>query len=217
VAIEARLTQLERVETMRARLLDAALECLVAKGYSELSTNDVVRRAGVSRGALAHHFPTKAELLAAVSHHLLDQGAAVFRASFLALEPHRHTIAEAIDLLWSFYAGAEFAAMVELIVAARTDPVLQEALADGPERIATVVIEVFAELFPEAAQNTEAEPLLRATLAMLGGLALQTIVDNDRYGHQAALRELIKTIGSATFEPNGPGGGASLSTRQEQP
>lgn len=200
MSVEARPTQVERVEAMRARLLDATLDCLVAKGYSELSTNDVVRRAGVSRGALAHHFPTKAELLAAAADRLLERGAADFRAIFNALEPQRHTIGEAIDLLWSFYDGSEFAAMVELIVAARTDPVLREVLADGPEQIAAVVIEVFGEIFPDAARNPEAEQLLRATLAMLAGLALQTIVDNDRHGQQAALRELIKTIGSAAFE-----------------
>lgn len=203
MALGTRLTQEERVEAMRSRLLDATLDCLVAKGYGELSTNDVVRRAGVSRGALAHHFPTKAELLAAAADRLLERGARDFRTKFLALDPRRHTIGEAIDLLWSFYDGSEFAALVELSVAARTDPVLREVLAEGPENIACVVIELFRELFPDAADNPEAALLVRATLALLAGLALQTIVDNDRHGHQAALRELIKTFGSAAFAPTG--------------
>ena len=70
---------------MRARLLDATVDCLVAGGYAKLSTNDVVRRAGVSRGALAHHFPTKSELVAAAGTRLIERRAAEFRATFRAV------------------------------------------------------------------------------------------------------------------------------------
>src|ERR1041385_7343752 len=70
---ERRITQLERVEAMRARLLDATADLLAERGFTATSTNDVVRRAGVSRGALAHHFPTKADLMAAASEHIVAQ------------------------------------------------------------------------------------------------------------------------------------------------
>lgn len=191
-----RQTQAERVVAMRARLLDSTLECLVELGYSQMSTNDVVRRAGVSRGALAHYFPTKAELVAAAGERLIEERAAEFEAMFLALPRERQTVTEALDVLWSYYEGPPFAALLELIVAARTDSELRAVLADGPERITAAAFAVFVKLFPEITGNPSAEPLLRLALAALGGIALQTIVDGDSHGHHAELRETIKTIGA---------------------
>ena len=48
---------------MRQRLLEATVECLVERGWSGTSTTLVSERAGVSRGAQLHHFPTKGDLV----------------------------------------------------------------------------------------------------------------------------------------------------------
>jgi AcrR family transcriptional regulator len=189
---------------MRARLLEATVDCLLANGYSELSTNDVVRRAGVSRGALAHHFPTKAELVAAAGEQLIEQAAIQFRASFLKLPANERTVARALDLLWSYYEGPTFTALLELIVASRTNPELRSVVADAPARIAATALEVFVELFPEMAENGFAEPMIQATLALFAGLALQTIVDGDRQGQHAAVRELFKQIGTVAVPTRPP-------------
>src|SRR5215470_16496508 len=60
-----RRTQAERSAATQARLLDAALQCLVELGYAGTTTTVVAERAGVSRGAQLHHFPTRAALVAA--------------------------------------------------------------------------------------------------------------------------------------------------------
>lgn len=198
-----RVRQAERVEAMRARLLDATVECLVDKGYAAMSTNDVVRCAGVSRGALAHHFPTKADLLAAASERILARRTEEFRETFMRLPAKRRTIEQAIDQLWTIYDGPAFAAFLELVVAARTNPELREVLTDGPEQIATAAFDMFAELFPEILDNSLAEQLVQATLALFGGLALQTLVDGDRDGKHAALREHLKTLSKLAF-PRSP-------------
>ena len=58
---------------MRQRLLDATVECLVERGWSGTSTTLVSERAGVSRGAQLHHFPTKNDLVVAAVEHLSEQ------------------------------------------------------------------------------------------------------------------------------------------------
>ena len=65
-----RRTQEERSATTRAALLDATVDCLVEYGYANLTTTRVVERAGVSRGAQVHHFPTKAQLVTEAVRHL---------------------------------------------------------------------------------------------------------------------------------------------------
>src|SRR3954467_9807053 len=71
-AAAARLPQEERTRAMRARLLEATVELLVEKGYAGTSTTLVSERAGVSRGAQLHHFPTKQDLVVAAVQHLTE-------------------------------------------------------------------------------------------------------------------------------------------------
>src|SRR4051794_25310798 len=61
-----RRTQAERSETTRKQLLHAAAKLIRQKGFGGLRTTEVASVAGVSRGALMHHFPNKHALVVAV-------------------------------------------------------------------------------------------------------------------------------------------------------
>jgi AcrR family transcriptional regulator len=188
-----RRTQAERVEAMRERLLDATLDLLAERGWAEVSTNDVVRHARVSRGALAHHFPSKAALMEAAARRVIEQKTADFEAAFDALAPDQRTVEHALDLLWSYFQGPDFAALLELIVAARTNPDLREVLADAPERIIDAALAIFFDLFPRTGTNPDAAVGLRATFAMMTGMAVNAVLDeDDRRGHNGELLEWLK-------------------------
>src|SRR3569832_837711 len=76
-----RTQAMRRAET-RTRLLDATVECLIELGYAGTTTPIECERAGRSRGALLHHFPTKTELvIAAVTHLAAQTGARLNRVS----------------------------------------------------------------------------------------------------------------------------------------
>ena len=82
-----RRTQAERSAETTTKLLDAASDCLVDLGWAGLSTNEVCRRAGVSRGALLHHYPTKLELIAAAIALITDRRIEESRVTLSTL-PH---------------------------------------------------------------------------------------------------------------------------------
>lgn len=65
-----RRTQAQRSEATRGALIAAARRLFTARGYEDVGTEEIVRAAGVSRGALYHHFGGKAELLEAVYERL---------------------------------------------------------------------------------------------------------------------------------------------------
>ena len=118
-------TQAERTALTRTKLLDAAASCLAELGYGRTSTTEICRRAGVSRGAQLHHFPTKADLVSAALDHVFERRVDEFRALMETLPSGPERIDGAIDVLWSVFQGETFAAWFELATAARTEPELQ--------------------------------------------------------------------------------------------
>jgi AcrR family transcriptional regulator len=179
---------------MRARLLDATIDCLAASGYGGLSTNDVVRRAGVSRGALAHHFPSKTDLVVAAGQRLIAERAAEFRRRFADVPVGERTVGNALEVLWSFFDSDTFAAIVELDVAARTHRELRRSLAGTSEQVAELTRTVFLECFPEYGDRPFLDEVLRAIVALFTGFALQGMLDDDPLGGRQAVRDLLSAL-----------------------
>ena len=180
----------------RARLLDATIACLAERGYRATSTNDIVRRAHVSRGALAHHFRNRAELVSAAAQRLIDQRATEFRERFGAIEPERRTPAEALDVLWSFYDSPGCAALLELMIAARHEPELAPVMAPMPDQIAGLTATIFAEFFPQLAPLPYLDEALRSVNALFTGLALAGLTGADVREGVAEIRGFVQTLAS---------------------
>nr|WP_204332428.1 TetR/AcrR family transcriptional regulator [Geodermatophilus sabuli] len=124
-------------------ILDAAVACLVEDGYAGASTLAVQARAGVSRGRLLHHFPSRAELLVAAAEHLSTTVLAEVQlraAALMADQPAGpERVDRAIDLMWATFREPPFWAAVELWTAARTDPELRVALRAEERRLRAAI------------------------------------------------------------------------------
>lgn len=68
--MEEKSRRAEYAEATRSALLEAGLELFAERGYADTSTEEIVRRARVTRGALYHHFSGKAELFRSVVEEL---------------------------------------------------------------------------------------------------------------------------------------------------
>ncbi|MDL9937827.1 TetR/AcrR family transcriptional regulator [Gordonia sp. ABSL1-1] len=167
-----RRTQAQRTAATRTRVLDAAIETLVELGYARTTTQEVNRRAGVSRGALLHHFPTREALLVAAVEHLVAR-----RIAEILAQPR--TGDEDLEILVGALRGPHFDAALELWVAARTDPALRAALIPLEASFADAIAAGSRELFGD--RYTRAQIELTAELAR--GLAVSAILrdpDEDR-------------------------------------
>lgn len=157
---------------MRQRLLDAAVGCLIELGVAGTTTLAVQRAAGTSRGALLHHFPTHADLLAASVAELVkrnEQAVAASRAD--VTQPH-DKLRAAIGAL--AFAGRQpaYLAELELWAVARTDAPLKQALTAAERTARREIDRVYAELFGKWA-DSEAYPVAAAlTQNFLRGLAI---------------------------------------------
>lgn len=167
-----RRTQEERREATRAALLDATIDCLVEYGYNGVTTTRVVARAGVSRGAQVHHFPTKAELVSEAVRHLSHRRTLEMASQIQALPKGAKRVEAVLDLLWASHAGPLFLAALELWVAARTDKELADALVTVDREVTAQIWEGAEELFGPVSRNREFTEDLETALATMRGLAL---------------------------------------------
>ena len=188
----------------RALLLDATVECLFDLGYSNTTTTEIAKRAGVSRGAQLHHFPTKAALVTTAVDHLFTRRVEEFRAAFAQLPAAVDPAGAAIDLLWTMFSGPTFYAWLELVVAARTDAALRRTVAAIAQRFIDNVQRTFRELFAVSAEPGPFFDIAPAlTFAVLQGLALEKIllIDDARL---TIVIEFLKRLSPLVIPPPTP-------------
>lgn len=165
-------TQAERTATMRATLLDAAIDSLVEWGYSRTTTQGIARRAGVSRGAQLHHFPTKESLVVAAVEHLVEKRMAEILTASAPAD-------RGIDALADAFSGPLFYAALELWVAARTDPALHAAMVPLERTITEALHGGCAELFGDRFDSEAIE----LSIELVRGMAVSALFrtqDADR-------------------------------------
>ncbi|WP_300018520.1 TetR/AcrR family transcriptional regulator [Pseudonocardia sp.] len=131
----------ERTAESRTRILDAAVACLVESGYAGATTLRIQARAGVSRGRLLHHFPSREVLLVAASHHLANRrlAAAIERVDDDAALTGTARLDRGVELMWRTFAEPYFWAAVELWTAARTDADLRGVLLPQERELGTAI------------------------------------------------------------------------------
>ncbi len=163
-------TQVERTAATRAKLLDATLESLVELGYARTTTQGIAARAGLSRGAQLHHFPTKESLVVAAVEHIAVKRESEIRAELGS----RHDLGRALELLSEAFAGPLFLAALELWVAARTEPALRRALLPLERRVAEALTALGADLLGVPADAHS----LELTIELVRGLGMAVLFNS---------------------------------------
>jgi AcrR family transcriptional regulator len=194
-------TQQQRREETRRALLDAAVESLIEVGFARTTTLEVQRRAQVSRGALLHHFPSKAELLVAAVDHLAEMRAREMKAFASQLPPERAEPTEldvaagndartqiVLDLLWQCFSSTFFLVTMELRTAARTDPELRRVLTAAERSLRERIVAQSRTLFGKTvADHPGLERALDLTLQLMIGAAMSSVL----HGESAQIDTLI--------------------------
>jgi AcrR family transcriptional regulator len=171
---------------MRLRLLEATVDCLVELGWAGTTTTVVSRRAGVSRGAQLHHFPSKQALVVAAVEHLSDRRQDDMRASAAFLTDERR-IRGGLEILAAQFVSPVFFAALELWVAARTDSELREAVGPLERRIGRETHLYALELLDIDEARGDNRQLVQATLDLLRGLGLAASLSDDTLRRAAVL------------------------------
>jgi AcrR family transcriptional regulator len=180
-----------RARITREKLLTAALECVSDLGYRGATMDEIVARAGLSRGAQMHHFPTKLDLMEAAFDYMLSNLIEDIRKHTDGIRERRERPEEVFEYLWKkHFSGWIFSITMEIVVASRSDPDLMARAAPISERFHRGLDDCWYILCRDSTMKESRLVLvLNLTMTLLRGMGFQKVLwDRPEYFDQL-LRE----------------------------
>ncbi len=206
-------------EASIAQILSAAVRVLARQGYARTSLMDIAREAGMSKGAVHYHFPSKDDLMGAVLTHACD---AVRERTVAAWSGERAEALEALRAsvreLWTARTrmSDEARVVADLLAQSLHDEKLRPRLADYYRLAAAQVEEHLTEQSAQLGLRPRIAPALlaRIVIGLLDGLAMQQIVDGRALSEEEVLEAIeLMALGLFDFapqeEPTGDGAGGA--------
>ncbi|MDJ0941712.1 MAG: TetR/AcrR family transcriptional regulator [Woeseiaceae bacterium] len=184
--------QAQKSAATRDQILGAAVRCIVELGYSRTTTMKIAERAGLSRGATLHHFPSKLDIIRAAVDYLHEKRLRAFRNSVTSIPEGTDRIKAATEAYWQHATHPIFVAFFELSVAARTDKELEAILRPAQTAFDEEWYKTAQELFPEWQSDKEAFDLaLSLVQHLMEGIAV-SYMTHPRQHNLDRLREYLE-------------------------
>jgi AcrR family transcriptional regulator len=182
--------QQERSRATRARLLESAVSCLAEFGWAGATVSVIAGRAGVSRGATQHYFPTREDLFTAALVQMADIRLAEIRreAATLPADSARHS-ADVVRLLVRLYTGPLFRAALQVWAAASTSPALRDLVLPLETRLGREAHRTAVELLGADESVPGVHEAVQATLDLARGLGLADTLSDDSRRRDAIIAE----------------------------
>lgn len=178
---EAPSRQALKSEATVAALLTATQDLLLEIGYARLTTAAVAERAGVSRGALTHHFRSKEHLITtAIDSHLqgVTEGLAAFAET---IDPATAEIDQIVDYLWQMMSNGLFQLTLEYLPEARVNDDFLQQIVPVVKRFHIELERIWA-IFAQRYNlpKNHAPVLINITMCLFRGMIAQSIVRRDK-------------------------------------
>ena len=200
MAVAERRTQDERRAETRRALLDATVDCLLARGYQGTSLARIAETAGLTTGALQHHFKSRQQLMLAVIEE--ERSSPTYK-----LDPADQVDKSAIDRcrfavesIWQWYANPRYPAVWDIILAARYGDTLAASIKAWRAQSSNELDEALVVLFPERHFSADwLKNLQHFLISHLRGLALMRIyeehlLDEERLDVDVQLRLVTEAM-----------------------
>ncbi|MFI2348565.1 TetR/AcrR family transcriptional regulator [Streptomyces sp. NPDC019443] len=163
----------DRSRATRQRLLEAAVSCLAEHGWAGSTVSAVAERAGVSRGAAQHHFPTREDLFTAAVEYVAEERSQALRA--LPTQDRTAVVAALVDL----YTGPLFRAALHLWVAASNEEQLRSRVTELEAKVGRETHRIAVHLLNADESRPGVRETVQGLLDMARGLGLANLLTDD--------------------------------------
>lgn len=177
VTVTGRRRQSQRSNETRSRVIDAAVACVAEEGFRSTNLARIAQRAGVTTGAIQHHFGDKASVLAALVERSFEDLVGDVARLPAEGQPLADRVASFIEVLWAHYLAPESRASIEVLIQMRGEEEFRRRSLPYLERIRGAIDRMWMGLFWDAEvpreRHVEGQRLLFTTL---NGLAVEKIL-----------------------------------------
>jgi AcrR family transcriptional regulator len=191
----------ERSRTTRRKLIEAAVDCMGEVGWAGTTVALIAQRAGVSRGAAQHHFPTREDLVTAAVEYVGEVQIEEMRRGAEGLPAGRSRIEPVVDMLLNLYTGPMFRAALHLWVAASSDESLRTVLVPLQAKVGREAHRLAVDLLGVDEARPGVRELVQSTLDLARGLGLANLLADDTRRRQRIVRHWARVLGPALPEP----------------
>jgi AcrR family transcriptional regulator len=195
---QPRRTQAQRSDGTRTRLLEAAIRCLHESGYAATTTSLVAQRAGVSRGAMLHQFPTKVDLMLYVVRAVYDREVEEYVARLGHIRDLREKLLALPEAAWDVLSRPSGVAVLEVLQGSRSDPELAERLLPMQSMIETESF-AWARRFDDIYGAPITTALMRLMVWTVRGLSVAKTLDPE--ADLARVVTLMRDMVAVTLDP----------------
>ena len=169
--------QAEKSAMTRNAILEAAIQCFIELGYANTTTALIAEYAGVSRGAMMHHFPSRASVLKATIEHLHQKRLEEYRQLMSGVDDptqlmDRSRIEESVQQAWVYVNQPSSVAFQEILMASRTDGELREVLEPLEKDFEKQFLNTVKAVFPHWQDLENLETAHDAVQFLLMGMTL---------------------------------------------
>ncbi|MEU6734676.1 TetR/AcrR family transcriptional regulator [Streptomyces physcomitrii] len=184
----------DRSRVTRQRLLEAAVSCLAERGWSGSTVSVVAERAGVSRGAAQHHFPTREDLFTAAVEYVAEERSTALRQLFPEGGADRR---EVVTALVDLFTGPLFRAALQLWVAAANEEQLGTRVAELEARVGRETHRIAVEMLAVDESRPGARETVQGFLDMARGLGLAHLLTDDTGRRARVVAEWARILDGA--------------------
>ena len=193
--------QQDRSRATRQRLLEAAVESLAEVGYAATTVSVVATRAGVSRGAAQHHFPTRADLFEAAVEYMTEVRLAEIKAQAAALPSGPARTEAIVGMLADVYTGPLFRAALHLWVAASTEDALRRQIVRLEAHVGRQAHRALLEVLEVSERTPGVRETVQGVLDMARGLGLADLLTDDSIRRKGIVRQWSRILDQALRDP----------------
>ncbi|MEV6341466.1 TetR/AcrR family transcriptional regulator [Nocardia vinacea] len=194
----------DRSRATRQRLLEATIDCLAEMGWAAATVSVVAERAGVSRGAAQHHFPTREDLITAALEYMFDtrtQQAKDEAKTMAALADGVERTEAVVAGLVESYTSPLFKAALQVWTHAAADPALRERIVPLEAKFGRRSHRRAVEALGVDDADPVAHHLVQATLDMARGLGLADVLTDDSARRKQIVSQWAATLHAALHAP----------------
>lgn len=207
VAIERKPRKASK-EVRREQLIEATIDSLARRGYSDTTLANVADGAGLSRGIVNFHFESKDKLLVATLQYLADDYAAHWQSALEKAQPgaaHQLWALVAADFDRKICTKRKLAAWCSFWGEAKSRPTYQAICGARDMNYQDTCVALCAAILREGGYRGDAETMALALSTMLEGLWLRLILSEGltRQKAHAAATEFLVTAFPRHFSADG--------------